>query len=121
MKKIIFVIPQLFEPLDLSGPVQVFTEAKLYGFNIEIEFYSISPNTVCSAGLPLGNIKNYKEAQLQESDFVFIPGMNFEVLQEKLLTENAFFKWLADCSKKNINICSVCNAAFFFRRGGFVR
>jgi transcriptional regulator GlxA family with amidase domain len=120
MKKIVFVIPPSVELLDLAGPVQVFTEAKFYGFDIDIEFYSFQANTVSAVGLPFGKIENYKKAELQEGDFVFIPGIHFEGLERHISTEKVFFKWLAECSKRNINICSVCNAAFVLGEAGLL-
>ncbi len=120
MKKIIFIIPPSVELLDLAGPVQVFTEAKFYGFEICIEFYSFQADTVSAVGLPFGKIENYKKAKLQENDFIFIPGIHFESLQRHLLTEKEFFKWLAECSKRKINICSVCNAAFVLGEAGLL-
>jgi transcriptional regulator GlxA family with amidase domain len=120
MKKIVFIIPPSVELLDLAGPVQVFTEAKFYGFDINIEFYSFQTNTVSAVGLPFGKIENYKKTKLQEGDFVFIPGIHFESLERHISTEKAFFKWLADCSKRKINICSVCNAAFVLGEAGLL-
>ncbi len=120
MKKIVFVIPPSVELLDLAGPVQVFMEAKFYGFEISLEFYSFQPNLVSAARLPFGKIESYKKAKLQKGDFVFIPGIHFESLERQVLTEKAFFKWLAECSKKNINICSVCNAAFVLGQAGLL-
>jgi transcriptional regulator GlxA family with amidase domain len=119
MKKIIFIIPPSVELLDLAGPVQVFTEAKYYGFDINIEFYSFKINMVSAVG-PFGKIDNYKKATLQEGDFIFIPGIHFESLERQISTEKTFFKWLATCSKKNINICSVCNAAFVLGEAGLL-
>ena len=37
MKKMVFIIPPTVELLDLSGPAQVFTEAKEYGMELEME------------------------------------------------------------------------------------
>ncbi|WP_310557040.1 DJ-1/PfpI family protein [Flavobacterium sp.] len=120
MKKIIFIIPPSVELLDLAGPVQVFTEAKFYGFETSIEFYSFQADTVSAVGLPFGKIENYKKAKLQENDFIFIPGIHFESLQRHISTEKEFFKWLAECSKRKINICSVCNAAFVLGEAGLL-
>jgi len=43
MKKIAFIIPPTVEILDLAGPLQVFTEAQFYGFDIQLEYYTYSP------------------------------------------------------------------------------
>ena len=75
MKKIAFIVPPAVELLDLAGPVQVFTEAKFYGFDIDIEFYAYQQETISTAGLAFGEIASYKNAQLKEGDFLFVPGM----------------------------------------------
>ena len=46
MQKIAFIIPPTVELLDLSGPAQVFTEAKVYGMEVEMEFYQYSENPI---------------------------------------------------------------------------
>ena len=49
MQKVAFIIPPTVELLDLAGPVQVFTEAKFYGMEIEIEFYKYEDEPVSTA------------------------------------------------------------------------
>lgn len=49
MKKLAFIIPPNVELLDLAGPVQVFTEAKFYGFEADLEFYQYRETPVCTA------------------------------------------------------------------------
>lgn len=120
MKKIIFIIPPAVELLDLAGPVQVFSEAKFYGFKVTLEYYSLMTETISAAGLPLGKIKNYREANLSVGDFIFIPGMDFGILKKYLAKEKEFFKWLKKCSERSINICSVCNAAFLLGKAGLL-
>jgi transcriptional regulator GlxA family with amidase domain len=120
MKKIIFIIPPSVELLDLAGPVQVFTESKFYGFDIEIEFYAFQSNIVSAVGLPLGKIETYEKGHPQKGDFIFIPGIHFEGLERHISTEKAFFKWLVDCSERKVNICSVCNAAFVLGEAGLL-
>ena len=51
MRKLAFIVPPSVEILDLAGPMQVFTEAKFYGFECAIEFYTISNDPVSSSGL----------------------------------------------------------------------
>lgn len=121
MKKIAFVIPPSVELLDLAGPMQVFTEARFYGFDIQLEFYSFGQNIKSSAGLPFGEINNYKRANLKPGDLILIPGANFESLNKQLVKEKQFFKWLAECSQKEVIICSVCNAAFMLGEAGLLK
>lgn len=121
MRKIAFIIPQGVELLDLAGPVQVFSEARFYGFDIDIEFYSIQKKPVSAVGLPFGEISNYKKAKLTKGDFLFIPGIHFESLKRNVSAESSFFKWLQLQSEKKINICAVCNAAFVLGEAGLLK
>ena len=73
MKKIAFIVPPSVEILDLAGPAQVFTEAKFYGVEAALEFYSYSEDIISTSGLSFGEIKNYKEAELKEGDYLSFP------------------------------------------------
>ena len=122
MQKVAFIIPPTVELLDLAGPVQVFTEAKFYGLEIDIEFYHFKDAPVSTAGLGFGKIKSYKEAKLKEGDFVFVPGMHFEYVRSAAFkTEREFFKWLKECSHKGITVCSICNGAFALGYAGLLK
>lgn len=121
MKKVVFIIPPTVELLDLAGPVQVFTEAKFYGYEIEIEFYVYKNNPVSTSGLGFGNMENFAEAQLEEGDFVFIPGMDQNYVRSNAFrNENKFFQWLKKCAERKIHVCSVCNGAFALGHAGLL-
>jgi len=122
MKKLAFIIPPTVELLDLAGPVQVFTEAKFYGFEADLEFYQYRETPVSTSGLGFGNIENYKNAKLQEGDFVFVPGMHFEYVRSiAFKAEREFFNWLKECSEKKITVCSICNGAFALGHAGLLK
>ena len=91
MQKVAFIIPPTVELLDLAGPVQVFTEAKFYGFEADIEFYTYQDAPVCTSGLGFDKVKNFKEAKLKEGDFVFVPGMNLNMSTALLSEQNENF------------------------------
>ncbi|MEP6626561.1 MAG: DJ-1/PfpI family protein [Ginsengibacter sp.] len=121
MKKIAFIIPPTVELLDLAGPVQVFTEAKYYGFEIEIEYYSYSSEPVSTSGLGFGALRNYREANLQAGDYVFVPGMDFDYIRSiSFGAEIDFFEWLKVMSENNITVCSVCTGAFALGKAGLL-
>lgn len=122
MKKFAFIIPPTVELLDLAGPLQVFTEAKFYGYELSLEFYSYKEEIISTSGLPFNNIKNYMEADLREGDFVFMPGMHNEYVSSMAFkTEKSFFKWLKDCSEKKVFVCSICNGAFALGHAGLLK
>ena len=121
MKKIGFIIPPTVELLDLAGPVQVFTEAKFYGFQIDLEFYIIKNNPTSTSGLGFGKLAKFSEARLKEGDFVFVPGMDQNYVRSSAFrNEQKFFDWLKKLADRNINVCSVCNGAFALAEAGLL-
>ena len=122
MQKVAFIIPPNVELLDLAGPVQVFTEAKFYGFDADIHFYKFDDSPVSTAGLGFGALLHFTEANLKEGDFVFVPGMDFDYVNSiAFRAEREFFKWLKECSNKKITICSICNGAFALGHAGLLK
>jgi len=122
MKKFAFIIPPTVEILDLAGPVQVFTEAKFYGYDLTLEYYSYKSEIISTSGLLFNNIKDYRAADLREGDYVFMPGMdNKYVSSMDFKTEREFFNWLKKCSDKGILVCSICNGAFALGHAGLLK
>ena len=120
VKKIVFIIPPAVELLNLAGPMQVFEEAKFYGLDLNLECYTLHPEPASALGLPFCRIPSYQEAKLNKGDFIFIPGVQFEELEKLLESESRFFEWLRECDSREVNICSVCNAAFFLGKAGLL-
>jgi transcriptional regulator GlxA family with amidase domain len=121
MKKIAFIVPPTLQLLDLAGPVQVFSEAKYYGYELSLEFYSFQEETTCSAGLPFGKIKDFSEAELNEGDYVLMPGMDFTYIESiSFRAERKFFNWLKTCVEKRVTVCSICNGAFALGEAGLL-
>jgi transcriptional regulator GlxA family with amidase domain len=122
MKKMAFIIPPSVELLDLAGPVQVFTEAKFYGFDVDLEFYSYQQDTISTSGLGFGKISNYAEANLKEGDYLFMPGMGFEYVRSiEFRAERDFFNWIKECADKKVFVCSICNGAFALGEAGLLK
>jgi len=121
MRKIAFIIPPTVELLDLAGPVQVFTEAKFYGFEIDVEFYVFRNNPISTSGLGFGKIANLSNAALKEGDFVFVPGMDQNYVRSSAFRkEKKFFDWLKRCADRKVSVCSVCNGAFALGEAGLL-
>ncbi|WP_026461200.1 GlxA family transcriptional regulator [Adhaeribacter aquaticus] len=119
--KIAFIIPPHVELLDLAGPMQVFTEAKCSGLDVNLEFYSFQAKNVSTAGLPMGEVLDYKAASLEEGDFLFIPGMEYDYLNSPAFkAEVGFFDWVKETANKGVTICSVCNAAYILGEAGLL-
>jgi transcriptional regulator GlxA family with amidase domain len=93
MRTLAFIIPPNVELLDLAGPVQVFSEAKSYGLDAEIRFYSYGDDPTSTSGLGFDKVGNYKDTLLKEGDYVFVRGMNWEYLNSiSFRAERSFFK-----------------------------
>ncbi len=122
MQKVAFIIPPTVELLDLAGPVQVFTEAKVQGMDMEMEFFQYSEEPISTAGLGFGKLASYKNAQLKEGDFVFVPGMDNDYVNSiPFKAERDFFNWLKECSDKRITVCSICSGAFALGHAGLLK
>lgn len=122
MRTLAFIIPPKVELLDLAGPVQVFTEAKSYGLDAGIQFYTYSEEPTSTSGLGFIKVGNYTDAQLKEGDFVFVPGMNWEYVNSiPFRAEHSFFTWLKECSERGITVCSICNGAFALGEAGLLK
>lgn len=121
MKKIAFIIPPAVEILDLAGPLQVFTEAKFYGFEVSLEFYAYTNETISNSGLAFGNVAHFSEADLKDGDYIFMPGMSFDYVDSiAFRAEKDFFHWLKEQSNKKVMVCSVCNGAFALGEAGLL-
>jgi transcriptional regulator GlxA family with amidase domain len=122
MQKVVFIIPPTVELLDLSGPAQVFTEAKVHGMELEMEFYQYSEEPVSTAGLGFGKLENYTTAKLKAGDFIIVPGMDNDYVNSiPFRAEREFFKWLKESSDKGIIVCSVCSGAFALGHAGLLK
>lgn len=119
--KLAFIVPATVELLDLSGPVQVFVEAQFHGLRADIEFYSYLSEPVSTAGIGFANVRGYREADLREDDFLFVPGMsNDYVMSESFRGEELFFDWLRENAGRRVNVCSICSGAFALGEAGLL-
>ena len=122
MRKMAFIVPPFVEILDLAGPAQVFAEAKFNGYQIALEYYSYKDEITSTCGLPFNHLKSYRDADLTEGDFVFVPGMDDKYVRSPgFKTEREFFNWLKECADKKIYVCSICNGAFALGHAGLLR
>lgn len=122
MRTFAFIIPPTVELLDFAGPVQVFTEARFYGFEADIQFYTFETDPVSTAGLSFGKVSHYTEAKLKEDDFIFVPGMDFTYVSSMAFkAQRDFFDWLKKSSDNKITVSSICNGAFALGHAGLLK
>lgn len=126
IKKIVFIVPPKVQLLDLNGPVHTFYEAIESNAPFELHYASIylEINEVTScAGLQFNNLISYDKIELSSIDYVFVPGINFELLTDiSFLSDcSGFFLWLRELHSKNVNICSICTGSFLLAQAGILK
>ena len=124
-RKILFVVPPKVQLLDITGPIHAFYEAKEYNAPFELFFAAIQHDqndTTSCAGLQFANLIPYDEMELSSNDYIFVPGVNFELFSDiHFLSDcNDFFRWLKDQHAKNVHICSICTGAFLLAQAGIL-
>lgn len=119
--KIVFLISPKTHFLDLAGPDQVFFEARDYGAPFELEYCSYSDKPSTSSGLPFGKLKHFSRVHLSKGDFIFIPGVDIQLLLSKETTkQDALFNWLKKAYSREVNICTVCTGTFLLAASGLL-
>lgn len=123
--KILFLVPPKVQLLDLSGPIHVFYEAREYDYPIELYYASIyngQEDMSSCAGLTFNDLISYDDLELSSNDFIFVPGVNFELLSDLNFSANCkdFFKWLNVQNDNKVNICSICTGAFLLAQAGIL-
>lgn len=120
--KIAFFIPPGVHMLDLSGPIQAFQEAGELNDQYEITYCAFQPEISDSSGLHLSRLAHYRQIELREGDYLFIPGFS-----SKLLSSNEFreewqelYAWLNVQARNGVRICSVCIGAFILAKAGLL-
>ena len=121
----VFVLPPGVHLLDFGGPAQVFYEAIDEGASFILKFISIqgrTANATSSCGVQFSNLMNFHDMNLTRGDIVFIPGLEFHLLdnEEFLLTVQGFLKWVGRQHANGATICSVCTGAFLLAQTGLL-
>lgn len=110
--------------LDITGPAQIFYEAKEYGADLNLHFLSLGTKTEIesSAGLYFSKLQVFFQSHPQKGDLIFIPGLDYTLLREKNFLEEVkdFLDWLILQQKKEVQICSICTGAFLLAESGLL-
>lgn len=122
-RKVAFIILSEVHILDLSGPIQVFYEAKTYHQIYDLQFASIQEKQKSSSGIFLAELVFFEQIKLQKGDYCFIPGLDQPSISTALfdqLEQVGFWDWLRAQHAKGVTICSVCNGAFILAKAGLL-
>ncbi len=119
--RITFVLPHHVHLLDLAGPMQVFQEAAAYGQPYTIRWCRYEREVVSSVGLGFAGSAWFGETEIDENEYVFVPGIDSTYLHsEPIESHRAFYEWLAAAYTKGARVCSVCSGAFMLGYAGLL-
>ena len=120
--RFVFLISPRTHFLDLAGPDQVLHEAIFYKAPFEIRYCSFAPEAAGTAsGLQFRALAHYSEISLQAGDYVFIPGMDMEVIGSSYRADMPeLFQWLKGLYARGVRLCSVCTGAFLLASAGLL-
>jgi transcriptional regulator GlxA family with amidase domain len=120
----VFVVPPEVHLLDFSGPAQVFYEAVEYGAAIDLKFISLDGNNdaAASCGVAFGKLTDYTSLTLGADDMIFVPGMEYHLLQNKgfLFSIQPFLRWMKEQHNRGVVLCSICTGAFLLAEAGLL-
>lgn len=121
--KFLFLISPKTHFLDLAGPDQVFFEAIFFKAPFELEYASFAPEEAgTTSGLRFANLKHYAETELKAGDYVFIPGMDTDIITGSHSDDmKGLFDWLSIQYGKGVHLCSVCTGAFLLAASGLLQ
>ena len=119
--KITFLILPHIHMLDLSGPEQVFLEARDMGLAIDIIHCSAVAEVTSSSGLSICQLQSIDQVQIAEGDYIIIPGTDLTyTLNQPIPGKQQIFQWLRNANQQGAIICSICTGAFFLAESGLL-
>lgn len=107
--------------LDLSGPEQVFVEAREMGLPVEVVHCSSIEQVTSSAGLSIHQLQSFEQIPVAEGDYIIIPGTDLNyTLSNPIPKKKQIHAWLRKAAEHGATICSICTGAFFLAESGLL-
>ena len=111
-----FVVPPRVHLLDLSGPAQVFHEARGSGADYTLRFVSTAREIRSTQGLTLGNLEPLPET-VSPDDLVVVAGIDSRTLDDLGAIPAA---WLQRVAATGATVCSICSGAWYLAEAGLL-
>ncbi|HOY03994.1 MAG TPA: DJ-1/PfpI family protein [Saprospiraceae bacterium] len=120
--KFTFLVLPHIHLMDLAGPDQVILEAIGFGADWEIHYCSYSPELVSSAGLPLGQVKHFRQVPLCKGDYLLVPGadVGFMLHENELKAQPDLLAWIREAYAQGVTVCSICTGAYVLALSGIL-
>ncbi|HMZ95100.1 MAG TPA: DJ-1/PfpI family protein [Chitinophagales bacterium] len=120
-KNIAIYLPKGANLYDLGSILQVFTEAKEYGLDINIVVCSDTKNVDSAYSISINNVEPLQKIKKIKFDFLFITSTNIQnILNNTLQITPEFSEWVHTLYKNSTTIISVCNASFILGNIGLL-
>ena len=116
-QRVIFLVLEGVELLDLAGPAQVFSMAASLGAPYSLHFCANHTGARSAQGLFLGQFEPLPV--VSANDLVMIPGVTLERLSQPLLDVDTR-RFLLDAHAKNTCIASICTGASVLGEAGLL-
>jgi transcriptional regulator GlxA family with amidase domain len=114
IRVLVLLLPRV-HLLDLSGPVQAFSEANGFGAHYEMVFCAAGGRVQSAQGLALGELVSPPEPR--RDDLVIVPGVEAATLGS--LPQPAL-SWLREAYARGARLASVCSGAFALGAAGLL-
>ncbi len=122
-KTISFLLFPGIHLLDMAGSVQTFYEANDLGtIKYNLEFIGLTKEVVSEQGLTLSNLKQPKDLNLQEGDFLIIPGTDFKKLGRREIDQevSTISDWVQKQYQNGIRLATICTGSVILANMGLL-
>jgi transcriptional regulator GlxA family with amidase domain len=120
-KHIGIYIPDGANLFDVGSILQVFTEAKEFGINVQITVCSNAKVVNTAYGTTLGGILSISSLKKLRLDYLFITSTSIhKILENQLPISKEFSDWIHKSYANGTTLISVCNAAFILGHIGLL-
>jgi transcriptional regulator GlxA family with amidase domain len=113
-RRVIFVLFDDCEILDLAGPMQAFDQATAHGAAYEFHQYALTPTIRTTQGLQVAGLDPL--GAVCHTDVVLVPGYSVRTVS----LPRAATDWLGAAHARGALVCSVCTGAFALGEAGLL-
>lgn len=109
--------------MDLSGPIQVFYEARnLCKVPLRIKFVTADSKVTTEQGLGLCELSPLKNIHPEPNDLICIPGVDFQSFQSRKLHPSIHkaAEWVRNAHAQGTSIATICSASLVLAEMGLL-
>ncbi|MDX1940980.1 MAG: helix-turn-helix domain-containing protein [Saprospiraceae bacterium] len=122
-RRIIVLLFEKVHLMDIAGPIQVFYEARnLCKVSLQITFAAANSKVISEQGLVFCELKPLENIEIQASDLICIPGIDFKVFQTKQLHKcfQDAATWVRQAYVQGASISTICSGSLILAEMGLL-